>query len=212
MYWRLLAINPAVAGEIVLADKPAITTDSDRMDRGALDQLLLHTGTLGSIYHKNPEVSGIFGHSHLKTTADVMTVMQTFIRNAAGKALVDSPALNAHSRAVLIPLSTKVAEPTNISVAGPGPAETHMRKPSPPPINTSKPPPPIPTESSSESRDLLDMDEAASSDVDDEDAVPNSASDPYSNIDGAFGNYMADEPQPMVAGKGSRGDLDDLLF
>lgn len=57
MYWRLLAINPAVAGEIVLAEKPAITTDSDRMDRGALDQLLLHTGTLGSIYHKNPEVS-----------------------------------------------------------------------------------------------------------------------------------------------------------
>lgn len=57
MYWRLLAINPAMAGEIVLAEKPAITTDADRMDRGALDQLLLHTGTLGSIYHKNPEVS-----------------------------------------------------------------------------------------------------------------------------------------------------------
>ena len=56
MYWRLLAINPVVAGEIVLAEKPAITTDSDRMDRGALDQLLLHTGTLGSVYHKNPEV------------------------------------------------------------------------------------------------------------------------------------------------------------
>lgn len=57
MYWRMLAMNPAVAAEIVLAEKPAITTDSDRMDRGALDQLLLHTGTLGSIYHKNPEVT-----------------------------------------------------------------------------------------------------------------------------------------------------------
>ncbi|EEB97511.1 hypothetical protein MPER_03151, partial [Moniliophthora perniciosa FA553] len=80
MYWRMLAINPTVAGEIVLAEKPAITTDSDRMDRGALDQLLLHTGTLGSIYHKNPE---------------------TFIRGAASRALKDSPALNSHSRAVL---------------------------------------------------------------------------------------------------------------
>jgi AP-2 complex subunit beta-1 len=59
MYWRLLAINPTVAGEIVLVEKPAITTDSDRMDRGALDQLLLHTGTLGSIYHKNPEVRAV---------------------------------------------------------------------------------------------------------------------------------------------------------
>ncbi|KAJ3985507.1 Clathrin/coatomer adaptor, adaptin-like protein [Lentinula detonsa] len=56
MYWRMLAINPTVAGEIVLSEKPPITTDSDRMDRGALDQLLLHTGTLGSVYHKNPEV------------------------------------------------------------------------------------------------------------------------------------------------------------
>lgn len=56
MYWRLLAIDAAVARDVVLAEKPAITTDADRMDRGALDQLLLHTGTLGSIYHKNPEV------------------------------------------------------------------------------------------------------------------------------------------------------------
>ncbi len=56
MYWRMLAINPTVAGQVVLAEKPPITTDADRMDRGALDQLLLHTGTLGSIYHKNPEV------------------------------------------------------------------------------------------------------------------------------------------------------------
>jgi AP-2 complex subunit beta-1 len=56
MYWRLLAINPTVASSIVLAEKPPITTDSDRMDRGALDQLLLHTGTIASIYHKNPEV------------------------------------------------------------------------------------------------------------------------------------------------------------
>jgi hypothetical protein len=60
MYWRMLAINPTVAGEIVLAEKPAITTDSDRMDRGALDQLLLHTGTLGSIYHKNPEARVVY--------------------------------------------------------------------------------------------------------------------------------------------------------
>lgn len=56
MYWRLLAQNPAGAGEIVLSEKPVISTDTDRMERGALDQLLLHTGTLASIYHKNPEV------------------------------------------------------------------------------------------------------------------------------------------------------------
>lgn len=57
MYWRLLTSNPAAARDIVLSEKPIISTETDRMDKGMLDQLLLHTGTLGSIYHKNPEVS-----------------------------------------------------------------------------------------------------------------------------------------------------------
>jgi AP-2 complex subunit beta-1 len=56
MYWRLLSTNAAAAQDIVLSDKPPISTETDRMDRGSLDQLLLHAGTLGSIYHKSPEV------------------------------------------------------------------------------------------------------------------------------------------------------------
>ena len=56
MYWRLLSSNASAAKGIVLADKPPISTETDRMDRGSLDQLLLHTATLGSIYHKAPEV------------------------------------------------------------------------------------------------------------------------------------------------------------
>jgi len=31
MYWYLLAINPTVAGEIVLSENPAIVTDADRL-------------------------------------------------------------------------------------------------------------------------------------------------------------------------------------
>ncbi|XAO22694.1 hypothetical protein I312_101467 [Cryptococcus bacillisporus CA1280] len=77
MYWRLLTADPAAARDIVLAEKPAISTETDRMDKGMLDQLLLHTGTLGSIYHKNPH---------------------TFIRTAKPKYLPDSPALNASSK------------------------------------------------------------------------------------------------------------------
>lgn len=51
------------------------------MDKGMLDRLLLHTGTLGSIYHKNPE---------------------TFIRTARPRYLPDSPALNSSSRRHLV--------------------------------------------------------------------------------------------------------------
>lgn len=35
--------------------------------------------------------------------------------------------------------------------------------------------------------------------------------DPYSNLDGAFGNYIADEPRPMQDVQQS-GMEDDLLF
>ena len=80
MYWRLLATNAGAAKGIVMGERPPVNTDTDRMELGALDQLLLHTGTLGSIYHKTPE---------------------TFIRHAKGKMLTDSPALNAASRRVL---------------------------------------------------------------------------------------------------------------
>jgi len=185
MYWRMLAINPSVAGDIVLAEKPAITTDSDRMDRGALDQLLLHTGTLSSIYHKNPE---------------------TFIRNATGKALADSPALNAHSRAVLIPLAPTQLQHTTVNVPGPGPTESHSAQSGF--LTTDNPdlPEAVP---SKESRPDQEEDEDAGSDQDEGNVKSNGKQDPYSNLDGAFGNYLADEPQPIA---GRHGDIDDLLF
>jgi len=164
------------------------------MDRGALDQLLLHTGTLGSIYHKNPE---------------------TFIRNATGKALKDSPALNAHSRAVLVPVARTQLPPTVVTVAGPGPSESHDRADSPPPVPPlpdapvpSKPTPPVPPPESRESGDAS-YDDEGEADADDE--PRGRSSDPYSNLDGAFGNYLADEPRPMNAG-GRQGDDEDLLF
>jgi hypothetical protein len=39
MYWRLLSNNPAAARDIVLAEKPVISTETDRMDKGMLDQV-----------------------------------------------------------------------------------------------------------------------------------------------------------------------------
>ncbi|KIJ17371.1 hypothetical protein PAXINDRAFT_74034 [Paxillus involutus ATCC 200175] len=205
MYWRMLAMNPAVAGEIVLAEKPAITTDSDRMDRGALDQLLLHTGTLGSIYHKNPE---------------------TFIRNAAGRALVDSPALNANSRAMLVPLTRPQLPSATVTISGPGPIEPHTRNQTGDAApDTSKPAPPLPSREvdlldnsnstkpqgrSSGGNEHGDVDE--DDDEDDDDIPNNKAGDPYANLGGAFGGYLADEPQPMAGHRRGNGDLDDLLF
>lgn len=213
MYWRMLAINPAAAGEIVLAEKPPITTDSDRMDRGALDQLLLHTGTLGSIYHKNPEVS-----SFLFCITLYSFRRQTFIRNATGKALTDSPALNAHSRAVLIPLAAAQLPPSIVRVPGPGPIESHSAPTDL--VATDQPEGEAEAEETTQpgpKTSLIDDEEGEDLGSDQEDEAVATAGkegrDPYSNLDGAFGNYVADEPKPMGANsRGGRHDDDDLLF
>lgn len=78
IYWRLLSIDPAAATAIVLSEKPTISTESEALDRGLLDRLLLHTGTLSSIYGKEAH---------------------TFVRGARAKYLRDSPALNAEAKA-----------------------------------------------------------------------------------------------------------------
>ncbi|MBW0493464.1 hypothetical protein O181_033179 [Austropuccinia psidii MF-1] len=77
IYWRLLSTNPAAAKQIVMAEKPPISTESEALDRGILDRLLLQTGTLSSVYHRSPEV---------------------FIRNTKPKYLSDSPALNSAAK------------------------------------------------------------------------------------------------------------------
>lgn len=73
IYWRLLSTDPGAASSIVFADKPPISTETEAMDRGVLDRLLLHTGTLASLYGKEP---------------------QTFVRGAKPKFLNDSAALD----------------------------------------------------------------------------------------------------------------------
>ena len=77
MYWRLLSTDPAMARKIVLSEKPSISTETDRMDRQLLDQLLLHGATLSSIFHRQP---------------------QTFIRGAKARYMPDSAALDESAR------------------------------------------------------------------------------------------------------------------
>ncbi|TIB87908.1 Adaptor protein complex beta subunit [Wallemia mellicola] len=77
LYWRLLSNDPNAAKDIILSSKPTISTEVDKMDRSLLDSLLLHVGSLSSIYHKQPSA---------------------FIRGAKPRYLPDSPALDSYSR------------------------------------------------------------------------------------------------------------------
>eukprot|EP01138_Halocafeteria_seosinensis_P013618 gb/GECG01013907.1/.p1 GENE.gb/GECG01013907.1/~~gb/GECG01013907.1/.p1 ORF type:complete len:950 (+),score=157.59 gb/GECG01013907.1/:1-2850(+) len=55
VYWRLLSTDPDAAKEVVLASKPTIEDDTNKLDATLLDNLLHNMGTLASVYHKPPE-------------------------------------------------------------------------------------------------------------------------------------------------------------
>jgi len=113
---------------------------------------------------------------------------------------------------VLIPLAHTQPPSAVVSVSGPGPVESHssnlIDEPPPPPPASEKM---LSNPQTDESREEELMDGDAGSD---QDAEPASAGkDPYANLGGAFGNYLADEPRPIGASdRRARNDLDDLLF
>lgn len=107
--------------------------------------------------------------------------------------MADSPALNANSRRVLISLLQDAP-------------------PAPPPT-VDLPPPKVnhPEEAQDTSEEpSAEADGEGSEEDDDSSPERPLGSDPYANLDGAFGKYATDEPKP---GKDVRQtDDDDLLF
>ncbi|KAM5238313.1 AP-1 complex subunit beta-1 isoform 6-T6 [Ctenodactylus gundi] len=57
IYWRLLSTDPVAAKEVVLAEKPLISEETDLIEPTLLDELICYIGTLASVYHK-PPISG----------------------------------------------------------------------------------------------------------------------------------------------------------
>ncbi|XP_072984267.1 beta-adaptin-like protein C [Typha latifolia] len=55
IYWRLLSTDPEAAKDVVLAEKPVISDDSNLLDSSLLDELLANIATLSSVYHKPPD-------------------------------------------------------------------------------------------------------------------------------------------------------------
>ncbi|NXK68739.1 AP1B1 protein, partial [Sylvietta virens] len=66
IYWRLLSTDPVAAKEVVLAEKPLISEETDLIEPTLLDELICYIGTLASVYHKPPSafVEGSRGVVH----------------------------------------------------------------------------------------------------------------------------------------------------
>lgn len=65
-----LACLPQAAKDVVLAEKPVITDDSNNLDPSLLDELLVNIATLSSVYHKPPDAFVTRIHSSAQKTED----------------------------------------------------------------------------------------------------------------------------------------------
>ncbi|KAL2347939.1 hypothetical protein Fmac_001939 [Flemingia macrophylla] len=70
IYWRLLSTDPEAAKDVVLAEKPVITDDSNQLEPSVLDELLANIATLSSVYHKPPDAFVTHVHSSAQRTDD----------------------------------------------------------------------------------------------------------------------------------------------
>ncbi|XP_076854109.1 LOW QUALITY PROTEIN: AP-1 complex subunit beta-1 [Brachyhypopomus gauderio] len=71
IYWRLLSTDPVAAKEVVLAEKPLISEETDLIEPSLLEELICHIGSLASVYHKPPSafVEGSRGVQHKRLPA-----------------------------------------------------------------------------------------------------------------------------------------------
>ncbi|KAI8949142.1 Adaptor protein complex beta subunit [Xylaria longipes] len=72
VYWRLLSGDLEVAKNIILSQKPAISTTMTSLPPALLEQLLTELSTLASVYHKPPESfvgKGRFGADAIQRAA-----------------------------------------------------------------------------------------------------------------------------------------------
>ncbi|XAR55076.1 hypothetical protein NMG60_11030458 [Bertholletia excelsa] len=108
IYWRLLSTDPEAAKDVVLAEKPVISDDSNQLDPSLLDELLSNIATLSSVYHKPPEA--------------FVTRARTAQRTEEDDEPDGSEAAYGQSPAHVVDGATSPAAPTNAPHAAAGPA------------------------------------------------------------------------------------------
>jgi AP-1 complex subunit beta-1 len=94
VYWRLLSSDPQIAKNIVLAQRPAITSTISTLPIPLLDSLMPDLSTLASVYHKPPQT--FLGQGRSSANA----LQQAAIEEAAQNALENPLAAAAAAAAV----------------------------------------------------------------------------------------------------------------
>ncbi|KAL8928462.1 MAG: hypothetical protein Q9208_001695 [Pyrenodesmia sp. 3 TL-2023] len=95
VYWRLLSSNPQVAQNVVLSDKPPITSTIPSLPTALLDRLLTELSTLSSVYHKPPEA--FIGQGRYGADAVQKAAIEEQLQNARENPLAAAAAAAAVS-------------------------------------------------------------------------------------------------------------------
>nr|XP_057927082.1 AP-1 complex subunit beta-1 isoform X2 [Doryrhamphus excisus] len=129
IYWRLLSTDPVAAKEVVLAEKPLISEETDLIEPTLLEELICHIGTLASVYHKPPSafVEGSRGvqHKRLPGSAGSGESVESPDANTAAVASEVPPAVIPSQGDLLGDLLNLDLTPT--STTGPPPASSGMQ-------------------------------------------------------------------------------------
>lgn len=133
IYWRLLSTDPAAAKEVVLAEKPLISEETDLLEPTLLDELICHISSLASVYHKPPtafvEGRGAGVRKMLPARAGSQ---ETGLETAAG--VTDQPAvipaqdsligdllsMDISAPTIPVPAATSVFSPPSVDLLGGG--------------------------------------------------------------------------------------------
>lgn len=94
IYWRLLSTDPAAAKDVVLAEKPLISEETDLLEPTLLDELICHIASLASVYHKPPSafIEGAKGAAVIRKTLHGKSDTEEQAATSASEESVQAPA------------------------------------------------------------------------------------------------------------------------
>lgn len=135
IYWRLLSTDPAAAKEVVLAEKPLISEETDLIEPTLLDELVCHIASLASVYHKPPSafVEGRTGVRRVLPPRQNSLVGGSVDDNATGSPTVVSVA--AEQPAVIPSMESLTGDLLGMDISTP--VITHTTSVTPQPLHNT---------------------------------------------------------------------------
>lgn len=117
VYWRLLSKDPEVAKNIVLSDKPPITSTIQSLPAGLLEELLGEISTLASVYHK--PAATFVGQGRFGADAVQKRAIEEQLQNARENPIQASAAAKGQNMENLLDIDFDGAAPASASTQTP---------------------------------------------------------------------------------------------